>query len=154
MQEVIIRKAIQADLPVLLDFEQGIIATERPFDSTLAKDPIHYYDLEGMINDAQVELVVAQLGAQIIGSGYARIEKAKQYLNHPYHAYLGFMYVVPQYRGMGINQKIIEALKNWSVQRGVIELKLDVYVENAAAIKAYEKVGFAKLMVQMRRPAM
>jgi len=33
MKEIIIRKAATRDLPTLLEFEQGIIATERPFDA-------------------------------------------------------------------------------------------------------------------------
>jgi hypothetical protein len=39
---MIIRKATIDDLPVLLQFEQGIISAERPFDSTLLPDPISY----------------------------------------------------------------------------------------------------------------
>ena len=151
IQHIIIRKAEAADILILLQFEQGVIATERPFDPTLGKDPIHYYDLEGMIHDPKVELLVAQSGDQLVGSGYARIEIAKQYLEHRYHAYLGFMYVKPEYRGMGVNQKIIEALKNWAKEQGITELRLDVYERNLAAIRAYEKAGFSKHMVQMRR---
>jgi len=151
IQNIIIRKAEPADIPILLQFEQGVIAAERPFDPTLKKDPIHYYDLEGMIHDPGVELLVAQLGEQLVGSGYARIEVAKQYLEHRYHAYLGFMYVKPDCRGMGINQKIIAALNNWAKEHGINELRLDVYEQNLAAIKAYEKAGFSKHMVKMRR---
>ncbi len=64
-----------------------------------------------MINASHVEIVVAEIRSEIIGSGYARIESAKPYLKHQKHAYLGFMYVVPDYRGKGVIQKIIEALK-------------------------------------------
>ncbi len=35
--------------PVLRRFEQGVIQAERPFDITLADDPIQYYDIEAMI---------------------------------------------------------------------------------------------------------
>lgn len=42
-----------------------------------------------MVNDPNVHLVVAELNHEIIGSGYARIENAKPYLQHPKHAYLG-----------------------------------------------------------------
>jgi GNAT superfamily N-acetyltransferase len=45
----------------------------------------------------------------------------------------------PKYRGKG-EFKIIEALKNWCSS---LEIRpLDVYNDNPAAIKAYEKVGF------------
>jgi GNAT superfamily N-acetyltransferase len=90
------------------------------------------------------------LNNEIVGSGYARIETSKIYLKHPKHAYLGFMYVKPEYRGKGVNQKIIKGLKQWAIGQGITELRLDVYNDNLSAIKAYEKVGFAKLMVEMR----
>ena len=32
MKEIIIRKAVEKDLPMLLDFEQGVGAAERPSD--------------------------------------------------------------------------------------------------------------------------
>jgi GNAT superfamily N-acetyltransferase len=151
MQDIIIRKAVLDDLPVLLEFEQGIIETERPFDPTLKQGDIHYYDLEEMISAQHIELLVAELDGKLVGSGYARIETAKHYLRHQHHAYLGFMYVDPVHRGKGINQKIMEALKNWALAREVNELRLDVYCENAAAVKAYEKSGFTRHMMQMRK---
>ena len=111
MDKVVIRKANGKDLETLLVFEQGVIEAERSFDKTLKDDPIHYYNLNEMVNDPNVHLVVAELNHEIIGSGYARIENAKPYLQHPKHAYLGFMYVDPKERGKGINQKIIEAYR-------------------------------------------
>ena len=165
MSTIMIRKALPSDMDTLLRFEQGVIATERPFDSTLKTGKIHYYDLMGMINAPDCELLVAELdgadggegtvGADgavgaLIGSGYARIEAAKHYLQHPIHAYLGFMYVEPAHRGKGVNRQIIAALTTWARSRNVNELRLDVYHENLNAIKAYEKAGFSKNMINMR----
>ena len=149
-KEITIRKAIIEDIETLLRFEQGVVSTERAFDPTLKTGPNHYYDLKQMIDDPLVQLVVAECEGKLIGSGYARIEKAKSYLKHDLHAYLGFMYVDPEWRGKNINQKIIEFLGKWSVSNGIPELRLDVYYDNLPAIKAYEKAGFSKLMIQMR----
>ncbi|MEP7256104.1 MAG: GNAT family N-acetyltransferase [Ferruginibacter sp.] len=151
MEQIIIRKATLNDLDTLLVFEQGVIYAERPFDPTLKKEHTHYYDIENMITATDVEIVVAELDGEVIGSGYARIENAKPYLQHLQHAYLGFMYVVPAHRGKGINKMIIDALAAWSVTQNITELRLDVYQENEAAIKAYEKTGFTKHMVAMRK---
>ena len=150
MNTITIRKALPSDMDALLRFEQGVIAAERPFDPTLKTGKIHYYDLMGMINAPDVELLVAELDGALIGSGYARIEAAKHYLQHPIHAYLGFMYVEPAHRGKGVNHQIIAALTTWARSRNVNELRLDVYHENLNAIKAYEKAGFSKNMINMR----
>ncbi|HMK05155.1 MAG TPA: GNAT family N-acetyltransferase [Ferruginibacter sp.] len=150
MEKIVIRKAGPGDLETLLVFEQGVISAERPFDITLKGDPNHYYDIEKMITAKDVELLVAEIDGELIGSGYARIENAKPYLLHAQHAYLGFMYVVPHHRGKGVNKMIIEALSAWSAAQNITELRLDVYNENEPAIKAYERSGFTKYMINMR----
>jgi ribosomal protein S18 acetylase RimI-like enzyme len=150
--KIIIRKAAISDMETLLRFEQGVIKAERPFDKTLRPGAINYYNLEGMIADPNIELVVAEWEEKIIGSGYARIENSKHYLQHPNHAYLGFMFVEAQYRGMGVNNKIIDALRTWSISNNITEMRLDVYYDNARAVRAYEKAGFIKHMIEMRMP--
>jgi GNAT superfamily N-acetyltransferase len=150
MNEIIIRKAAHSDLDTLFEFEQGIIQTERPFDDTLKEGLIHYYDLEAMITAEDVQLLVAECKGELAGSGYARIENVKNYLKHPQHAYLGFMYVKPAFRGMGINQMIVEALKQWCRERNITEMRLEVYTKNLGAIKAYEKAGFKPILTWMR----
>jgi ribosomal protein S18 acetylase RimI-like enzyme len=150
MDEIIIRKAVLEDLNILLRFEQGVINTEKPFDITLKEKPV-YYDIVELITAPHIELVVAEYKNEIIGSGYARIETAKHYLRHQNHAYLGFMYVDPAHRGKGVNKKIIDTLEKWAAEKNIKELRLDVYNNNEPAIKAYEKVGFAKHMISMRK---
>jgi hypothetical protein len=88
---ITIRKATIDDVPTLLQFEQGVVETERPFDPTLRPHPNSYYDIPRMIEDPLVQLVVADYHGQLIGCGYARIEKSKHCLQHERHAYLGFM---------------------------------------------------------------
>ncbi|SEW52652.1 GNAT family N-acetyltransferase [Chitinophaga arvensicola] len=152
MGTIIIRKATQADLPVLLTFEQGIVAAERPFDATLKEGTIHYYDIAAMIDAAHVEVFVAEADGELIGSGYARIQDAKVYQVFTKYTYLGFMYVTPEWRGKGVNKLILEGLKTWTLQQGITEMRLEVYDENEAAMKAYEKAGFRKNLVEMRLP--
>lgn len=150
MSEIKIRKASIVDLGQLLVFEQSLIKTERPFDSTVKPDPVNYYDLKAMLDSPNIQVVVAEINNKIIASGYARINKSKEYLKHSHHAYLGFMYVVPEYRGQGINRKIIDVLKNWAAAQNITEFRLEVYYDNAPAIKAYEKIGFSRHSLEMR----
>jgi GNAT superfamily N-acetyltransferase len=151
MQNITTRKATLADMDTLLQFEQGVIAAELPFDSTLKESHINYYNLNELITAPHIQLVVAELDGELIGSGYARIENSKIYLKHQQHAYLGFMYVLPQHRGKGVNKIVINTLKEWALSKGITELRLEVYYKNTSAIKAYEKVGFISHMIQMRQ---
>ncbi|MEQ5793006.1 GNAT family N-acetyltransferase [Muricauda sp. NFXS6] len=150
LPKVNIRTATMDDLSVLLNFEQEIIKAERPFDVTIKEEPISYYDIGEMIQDPKAQVVVAEVENKIVASGYAIAKKARHYLDHEFYAYLGFMYTDENYRGMGINAMIVEELKNWSNQKGFKEIRLTVYNENLPAIKAYEKVGFKKHIIEMR----
>lgn len=150
MNNVRIRSATLDDLPTLLEFEQGVIAAERPFDITLREDPITYYDLKTLILEDDASVVVAEYYGKVIGSGYALIKPARHYLDHLYYSYLGFMFTLPEYRGKGVNTAIIESLKKWSISKGLKEMRLTVYSDNHPAIKAYEKAGFKKHIIEMR----
>ena len=154
--KISIRAATEADLARLKGFEQGVIQAERPFDHTLKPDPIHYYDMQALLNNSDSLLVVAEVNLggtnqELIGSGYARIEKAKPYVNYSFYSYLGFMYVKPEFRGQGVIQQIIDYLATWSSKQGISMLHLDVFAENQAAIRAYQKAGFQANLVEMRR---
>lgn len=144
------RKAQHDDLPRLLQFEQGIIAAERPFDETLRKADVRYYDIPALIDSPTAELIVAELDGQVIGSGFARIESSAGFLTHTRHAYLGFVYVVPEHRGLRISARILNALKSWILAQGITEMRLEAYAANTSALRAYERVGFVQHMVVMR----
>ncbi|NQZ44027.1 MAG: GNAT family N-acetyltransferase [Flavobacteriaceae bacterium] len=150
MQTVRIRDAEPGDLPTLLIFEQALIEAERPFDPTIADDAISYYDLGAYIARDDVKVMVAEIEGQVVSSGYALAKTARHYLDHEQYGYLGFMYTLPEFRGRGINQQIVEALKHWCLACGLHEIRLTVYEDNLPAIRAYEKAGFKKHLVEMR----
>ncbi len=150
MHHILIRRATPADLQTLLRFEQGVVRAERPFDPTLGEGTIHYYDIAGMLASDDVEYLVADCGPRIIGCGFARIEPSKPFLKHARHAYVGLMYVEPEFRGAGVNAMILKSLKRWCRSRDVPEMRLEVYHGNQPAVRAYEKAGFEPLYIQMR----
>ncbi|GAB3503692.1 GNAT family N-acetyltransferase [Emticicia fontis] len=150
MKDLIVRAARKEEIDLLIAFEQGIVEAERPFDSTLKEGEIHYYDLLHLIESPIAEVVVAEFNGELIGSGYALIKEAKPYQKHTHYAYLGFMYVKPEYRGQGINKAILEALKQWAISQNIREIRLEVYDENIIAKKAYEKAGFKANLLEMR----
>jgi GNAT superfamily N-acetyltransferase len=145
-----IRPAKEEEINILLEFEKGIVEAERPYDTTLKEGEIHYYDLLGLIKSPDAEVVVAVANGKLVGSGYAAIKKADTFLKHTHFAHLGFMYVKPEFRGKGINQMILEALKAWARTKQISEMRLEVYNENIVAKNAYLKAGFTPNLLQMR----
>ena len=146
----LVRKATLDDLDVLLEFEQGLIDAERPMDPTIQDGPISYYDISEFIKGSDSEVFVVEEDGEILASGCARIRGDRHYLKHKKIGYLGFMFVPEQHRGRGLNKLIINALLNWCREKGLDEIRLDVYQVNDPAIKAYEKAGFTKHLINMR----
>lgn len=150
--QILIRQANLEDVSILREFEQGVVEAERPFAANLKSGPVEYYDLPQLIESEQACLLVAEFAGKIVACGYARIEQDKPYFTPQQFAYLGFMYVAPEMRGMGVNQRILAALESWTLDQGVKMLKLDVYANNAAALRAYQKYGFEAQLLQMIKP--
>lgn len=150
MDEFVIRKAAPGDLEQLLRIEQGLIEAERPFDPTIRQPPLVYYDLKEILEDKTYYVIVAEIQGRIVSSGYATKRPARSYLDHTHYAHLGFMYTLPEYRGKGINGRIIEQLRAWAADQGLKEIRLTVYPENTPAVRAYEKLGFVPHLIEMR----
>jgi ribosomal protein S18 acetylase RimI-like enzyme len=145
-----IRKATPKDLPVLLDFEQRLIAVERPMDISLEQHKeINYYDIGSFIESDTAELYVATIDDEIIASGYGLIKRNDAKFSYPEYGYIGFIYVKNEYRGQGISKLIFNAIFNWFQTKKIVEVRLTVYEENPSAIKAYEKLGFKKNLIEM-----
>jgi GNAT superfamily N-acetyltransferase len=144
------RPATTADLPKLGQFLQMLVDAERPFNPTLKEGEVIYYDIEALIADEQTHVLVIEVEGEVIASGYAQVRTAKAYERHEQFGFLGFMFVSPKFRGKGVNALLLNDLKQWILSKGITELRLEVYTENVAAVSAYEKVGFEKLLTTMR----
>ena len=147
---ITIRKATTEDLSILYEFEQGVLHAERPMDKTLKASKTFYYDIPNLISDQMAELVIAEINGVIAGCGYARIKQARDCFQFDQFSYLGFMFTKEDYRGKGVNKTIMNYLYDWSISKGIYEVRLEVYPSNNAAIKAYEKVGMQVTMHTMR----
>jgi len=150
MDTIKIRDAGESDLTVLLAFEQEIIGVERKFDNSLKDAETHYYDFNNLLASPKSKVLVAEINNEIVGSGYAEIKEADLFLKHSEYAYIGLMYVKPLYRGKGINQQILQFLKDWIIEKKITEIRLVVYDENLPAKNAYQKAGFKAHVLEMR----
>lgn len=150
MADIKIREAILEDVPTLLQYEQQIIDFERDFNEDIKKENAKYYDIESLIIGKDSVLFVGEIDNKIVATGYALIKKGLPQFQYEEYTYLGFMYVAPMHRGKGYNAKIIEAAIEWSKQRGIKDMRLQVYSENSSAIRAYEKLGFQTELQDMK----
>ena len=147
---ILLREATLDDLSILLEFEKKLIEYERNFTPNLKKTDFNYYNLKSYILNPEVSVVVAEEKNKLIASGYALIRDNKLYKIPDKLIFLGFMYVVPEFRGKGINKKILDYLIAWGKNKGLNEFQLTVYAQNESAIKAYKKSGFSFETITMR----
>ena len=61
------------------------------------------------------------------------------------YAVMGVLIGETSFRGQGVTAEVLDASARWlHAHRGIREIVLGVHEENAAAIRAYEKVGFIR----------
>lgn len=149
--QITTRRATVDDLPVLREFQQGIVQAERPFDPTLADGELYYHDLSGLISRSDTHLIIAVVNEQVAGCAFGQLREAEHFLRHRQYCYVGMVFVLPAFRGIGVPSKLLETLRSWSLAHNITEMRLQVYQDNERAIRAYEKEGFAKHMLVMRR---
>jgi len=148
--KTIVRQATDKDLPTLMVFMEGLVNAERLMDPTINEGRVIYYDLSEIIKNKDSILFVVELNHELVASGYAKIKKNKHYLKYTKQGYLGFMFVPENHRGNEYNKLIMDALLKWCQTKGVFEIRLDVYDQNLSAIRAYEKAGMSKHLINMR----
>lgn len=150
MVSIQIRQAIADDIQQLFELEQKVIEAERPFNGSIKTSNVRYYNIPALISESDSYLIVAEFDGKIIATGYSQIRESKQSLKHDRHAYLGFMFVDTDYRGQGINRRILEELILWGKSHGIGDHYLDVYAKNSSAISAYQKIGFESSVIEMK----
>lgn len=147
---ILLREATLKDLSTLLEFEKRLIEYERDFTPNLKKSDFNYYNLKSYILNPEISVVVAEEKNKLIASGYALIKDNKIYKTPEKLIFLGFMYVIPEFRGEGVNKMILDYLIAWGKNKGLNEFQLTVYAQNESAIKAYKKSGFSFETITMR----
>jgi len=150
IQDLRFRQAQIGDIAILRELEQRVVEAERPFNSEIKEGRPIYYDLEQLISGNNSCLLVAESINEIVGCGYVQIRQSRPSLNHLQHAYLGFLYLDPDHRGMGIIQSLMSELIDWSKAYEISHVYLDVYSQNKKAIRAYEKAGFEHCTIEMK----
>ena len=134
-----IRKATSADLKNLVAFalEEAKEAEGVKKDSNRVRRGIRT-----ALNDDSIAMywVIETDKSNIIG--HVSIVKEWSDWNSGYYWWIQNMYILPEFRGKGLMERLIQALKDAARNESALELRLYVHKNNAQAISAYQKVGF------------
>ena len=62
--------------------------------------------------------------------------------NCAFYWWIQSMFILPEYRGMGLMEMLLNEVKSAAQNEDAVELRLYVHKDNTRAIKAYQKAGF------------
>ncbi len=148
--EVVIRKAIISDLPIIHKFQQELVKIERPFDSGIPQTgKVEYYDFKKLIKFISVNFLIAEVNGKPVACGFAQIKKNVNWAVEKKYGYIGFMYVDAKFRGKGIGSQIMEDFIIWFKKKNIVYITLKAYFKNDAARSAYRKMGFCDFVSEM-----
>ena len=134
-----IRRAKSADLESLVSFA---VAEAKEAEGVKKDSERVRQGVATALNDDSIARywVLEKNNTGVIGS--VSIVKEWSDWNSGYYWWIQNMYILPEFRGKGLMQQLIQALKDTARNEGALELRLYVHKNNAQAISAYQKVGF------------
>ena len=134
-----IRRAKSADLENLVSFA---VAEAKEAEGVKKDSERVRQGVATALNDDSIAMywVLENNNSGVIGS--VSIVKEWSDWNSGYYWWIQNMYILPEFRGKGLMQRLIQALKDTAQEEGALELRLYVHKNNAPAISAYQKVGF------------
>lgn len=134
-----IRRATSADLERLVSFA---VAEAKEAEGIEKDSEQVRQGVTTALNDDSIARywVIEKNNTGVIGS--VSIVKEWSDWNSGYYWWIQNMYILPEFRGKGLMERLIQALKDTARNEDALELRLYVHKNNAQAISAYQKVGF------------
>lgn len=137
----VIRSAVPDDAPAWIANinaigAEGIYLMTESFHRTIEEIRTQF-----RVADPTAELwLVAEVDGTVVGGG--NFTRGK-WVKNAHTAELGVA-LIREYRGLGIGEGMMRAGIDWAREVGVRKLNLGVFATNRAAIRLYERLGFAE----------
>ena len=96
--------------------------------------------------------IVAEQAGEIVGFLLGEIRKRPPVFITTHQGYVDSIGVLESRRHQGIGTLMLDAFATWAKEKEMSHIALLVAVENAAAIKCYEKCGYATTILMQRKP--
>ncbi|MGM0604160.1 MAG: N-acetyltransferase family protein [Halobacteriota archaeon] len=148
--DVEIRRATDADGPVLLDLWHGFTDDLSEYDERYrhkadADDRWLQYFENQLVDSKYGAVFVAEHDGELIGVIEARLTGSHPIFRLSDHGYINGHYVREPYRNRGIDEQLIEAAIEWfnESDRDITFCRVDVIEGNDRAHEAYQQMGFS-----------
>lgn len=143
-KKIVFRKAIERDV----DFMSEILIDAAAASGVnlsihdLSRYPDTYQYVQGFPEGSDIG-IIAETPEKPIGAAWVRMLPTDAHaVNHPMHELT--MGVIPEYRRMGIAERLMEELYKAASEMNVPEICLGVHKDNLPAINLYRKQGWVE----------
>lgn len=149
-----IRKATQRDLPKIAVLAGKLVRQHLAFDAKrflFIENPESGYEwwFGKELQNKKALILCAKLDGKVVGYAYARLEPKDWNALLDAHAALHDILVDESARRQGIGQKLLQRVLDEMRARGAPRVVLHTAVQNKAAHKLFEALGFRKTMLEM-----
>ena len=136
MENIIIREAQRADIPLILDFIKKLAEYEKMLDQVVADSGI----LENWLFDKNIARVIFVMdGDKEVGFALF-FHNFSTFLGRA-GIYLEDLYVLPEYRGRGFGKALLKRLAKIAVDMGCGRLEWSCLDWNTPSIEFYRSLG-------------
>ena len=138
-QNFLVRRAAYSDLEQLVSFaiDEASEAEKTARSPELIREGVRI----GLEDDSvAMYWVLEKEDSEIIGNVSAVKEWSNW--NAGYYWWIQSMFLRPEYRGIGLMDKLIEAVREAAKKEDAVDIRLYVHNKNERAVKAYRKSGF------------
>ncbi len=147
-ERMVLRSFEWTEFPTILEFEREIARKSFP-EAPILDEEYHRQKLERVVEREPDSLKVALLNGEIVGWLWLRTEKDRS--TNEKFGYVKSIIVKPEHRHQGFGGRLMEAAKDYFLQRGIRRIDLIVSTANHEAAAFFEEAGFEREHSTMRK---
>lgn len=148
-----IRQAKANDIPAILDLLGEILAVHHKGRPDIFKSSGSKYDhqqLTQLLDDPKQPVFVYEQEGEILGHLFCQIQEAKGSVLEPVKTlFIDDLCVSSAARGQGLGEILMDFAKSYAKEQGCYNLTLDVWADNAGAVRFYERLGLEAQKMRM-----
>lgn len=144
--EVVIREAVEGDIPQLMELWKEF------FDFHYERDPLFSRALDGhekwavfaaeKIEDEKSRLTVAEAGGRVVAYCLANEAEYPPVMENARYGYIMDLAVTADFRRQGLGGKLLEDMYGWFRGRGLERVEARVAICNEVSMPFWKKMGF------------
>lgn len=150
-----IRLANQADIPVLIDLLQEILQVHyqaRPDIFRSEGQKFSEEDLKVLLDNPAKPIFVYEVDGQVVGHLFCELRTATGDVLQPVKTlFIDDLCVASAARGQKIGEQLYEFALSYAKEQGCHNLTLDVWADNAGAVRFYDRLGLKPQKFRMEQ---